>query len=162
MTPIDPNVQRLAALTGYLRFIINEFPEGEEQEDPLVLVLVCFQKTLERRVNKTPPTSVWVNAMRWAVLEANKLLDAIYNHSYEEVENWNPATETPQNMVQNLAAVLMTLCHELLADIGEAETYLRDELKMSAEDYAKEIIAAYDAAVAAGEIGAEDVQTEIA
>jgi hypothetical protein len=125
MTPIDPNVERLSALSGYLEYILNEFPapEGEEQEDPLVLTLVCFQKTLERRIKKTVPTPVWVNCMRWSVLEANKLIDEIYDQSYEFVENWNPATELPQNMQQNLAAVLMTLCHELLGDVAEAETY---------------------------------------
>jgi hypothetical protein len=39
----------------------------------------------------------------------------------------------------------MILCHELLGDVAEAETYLKEELKMAAEDYAKEMFAAYDA-----------------
>jgi hypothetical protein len=158
----DPNVQRLTALTGYLEFILNLFStDPEAEENSLILVLVAFQKTLERRISKRTPTVEWNNCMRWAVTESNRLLDTIYDVEFDSVDGWNPTT-TPQNMVQNLAAVLMTLCHELLADIAEAEDYLRDELKMSAEAYAREIFAAYDTAVAAGEIGAADAQANFA
>jgi hypothetical protein len=157
----DPNVQRLTALTGYLEFILNLCPDPEAEENSLILVLVAFQKTLERRISKRTPTVEWNNCMRWAVAESNRLLDTIYDVEFDAVDGWNPTT-TPQNMVQNLAAVLMTLAHELLADVAEAETYLRDELKMSAEDYAKEICNAYAAAVAAGEVEAEDAPAEIA
>jgi hypothetical protein len=156
---VDPNVRKLAALTGYLEFILNEFPEPNFEDDSLMLALVAFQRTIERRINKRTPTPVWTNTMKWAVLEADKLLDMIYSQSYESVADWNPTT-TPQNMVQNLVAILMTLTHELMTDIGEAETYMRDELKMAAEDYAQEIFQAYDAAVAAGEIEAEDGQAK--
>jgi hypothetical protein len=160
--PIDPNVDRLAALTGYLAYVLSLCPDPEAEENSLILVLVAFQKTLERRISKRTPTVEWNNAMRWAVSETNRLLDTIYRVEFDAVDNWNPLTELPSNPQQNLAAVLMTLCHELLGDVAEAEIYLRDELKMAAEDYAKEIFAAYDRAVLAGEIEAEDGQAKIA
>ena len=160
--PIDPNVDRLAALNGYLAFVLSLCPDPEAEENSLILVLVAFQKTLERRISKRTPTVEWNNCMRWAVAESNRLLDTIYDVEFEHVDGWNPLTESPSNPQQNLAAVLMTLTHELLADISASEDYLKNELKMAAEDYAKEIFTAYDAAVAAGEIEAEDVQTEIA
>ncbi len=152
---IDPNVDRLAALTSYVVHIVSLFPDWEKTDNPLVLTLACFRMTLERRIAKRLPTAEWTNCMKWAVAEANKLLDTIYDVELDAVDNWNPLTELPSNPQQNLAAVLMTLTHELLGDVAEAETYLRDELKMAADDYAKEILAAYDAAVLAGEIEAE-------
>jgi hypothetical protein len=142
----DPNVQRLTALNGYLEFLLNEFPEPEgedEQEDPLILILVCMQKCLERRITKTLPTVEWVNMMKWAVLKANKILDAIYEQD-ESIADWNPIT-TPQNMQQNLAAMLMATQHELIADVAEGEEYLAEELKQAAEEFFRERFAAYEA-----------------
>lgn len=83
--------------------------------------------------------------MRWAVAESNVLLDAIYDEEFNAVDNWNPAIDAPANGQQALAATLMTLCHELVGDLGEAETYLRDELQMSAEGFVRETFAMYDA-----------------
>lgn len=147
---------------GYLQYILSLCPDPEPEENSLILVLVAFQMTLQRRIDKRTPTPEWVNAMRWAVEESNRLLDTIYDVEFDAVDNWNPLTELPSNPQQNLCAVLMTLTHELLGDVGEAETYLRDELEMASEDYAKEVFAAYDAAVLAGEIEAEDGQAKIA
>jgi hypothetical protein len=143
--PIDPNVDRLAALTGYLQYVLSLCPDPEAEENSLILVLVAFQKTLERRISKRTPTVEWVNCMKWAVAESNRLLDTIYDVEFDAVDNWNPLTESPSNPQQNLAAVLMTLTHELLGDIGESEDYLRDELKMSAEEFVRETFAAYEA-----------------
>jgi len=142
----DPNVQRLTALNGYLKYILNEFPNpmGEEQEDPLILILVCMQKTLERRIAKRTPTREWCDVMKWAVVEANKLIDAIYDQSYEFVADWNPTT-TPQNMQQNLAAMLMVTQHELIGDIAQGEDYLKVELNMAADEFVRETFAAYEA-----------------
>jgi hypothetical protein len=133
---IDPNVQKLTALNGYMEFLLSKFPAPEEdvQEDPLILILVCMQKTLERRINKTLPTVEWVNIMRWSVVEANKLIDVIYEQSYEAVADWNP-TATPQNMQQNLCAMLMVTQHELIADVAEAEAYLANQLTTAAEEF---------------------------
>jgi hypothetical protein len=160
--PIDVNVQRLASLTGYLEFILSKFPapEGDEQEDPLILILVCMQKTLERRISKTRPTVEWVRIMKWSVIKANKLIDAIYAQD-GSMADWNPMS-TPQNMVQNTAAMLMDIQHELIGDVAQGEDYLKNELRVAAEDYAKEIFAAYEAAIVAGEIEAEDAPAEIA
>jgi hypothetical protein len=52
--------------------------------------------------------------------------------------------DKPANGQQALAATLMTLAHEVLGDLGKAEKYLRDELKMAADDYAKDFFAAYE------------------
>jgi hypothetical protein len=152
----DPNVTKLTALTGYLEFILSKFPDPEEneQEDPLILILVCMQKTLERRIAKRTPTREWCDVMRWAVIEANKLIDAIYEQSYEAVADWNPTT-TPQNMEQNLAAMLMVTQHGLLADIAEAEAYLANELTRAADEFVKETFAQYEAGTLVLE--AEDV-----
>jgi hypothetical protein len=145
----DQNTQKLTALTGYLEFLLNQFPapEGEdEQEDPLILVLVCCQKTIERRIAKRVPTIEWANIQKWAVIEAEKLLDKIYDVTgeyYDAVADWNPTT-TPQNMQQNLAAMLMAVQHELIGDIGEAETYLAEELKLAAEEFATQIWAEHE------------------
>src|SRR5258707_6809265 len=101
------NAQKLTALNGYLEFILSKIPEpeGDESEDPLILVLVCMQKTFERRIAKRTPTREWCDVMRWSVVEANTLLDAIYAQD-QSMSDWNPTT-TPQNMQQNLAAWLM-------------------------------------------------------
>ena len=140
----DPNVQRLAALNGYLEFLLNKFPspEQDEQEDPLILILVAFQKTLERRIAKRTPTREWCDVMRWAVIEANNLLDQIYDSEYEHVCDWNPMS-TPKNMQQNLAAALMDVQRELIGDVAEGEAYLAEELKTAAEEFARESLAAY-------------------
>jgi hypothetical protein len=104
---------------------------------------------LGRRVSKTPPTLEMVNSMKRAVIEANKTLDQIYDAGYEFVENWNP-TDPPTNQQQALTAVLMLLCHELLADVAEAEDYLKNELKTAAEEFVRETFPLYEA-----ELGAE-------
>jgi hypothetical protein len=140
---VDPNEQKLAALNEYLVYIMDLCPEPEADEDALILVLVAFQKILERRIAKRTPTVEWNNVMRWAAAECHKLLDTIYDIEFDAVDNWNPLTELPSNPIQNLAAVLMTAQHELLGDIGE---YLRTELKMSAETYAKELIHQFETA----------------
>jgi hypothetical protein len=137
--PIDPNVDRLAALNGYVAFILSLCPDPEADENSLILVLVAFQKTLERRISKRTPTVEWTNAMRWAVSESNRLLDTIYDVEFDAVDNWNPLTELPSNPQQNLAAVLMTLTHELLGDIAEAETYLAEELQTAAHEFAEKM-----------------------
>jgi hypothetical protein len=146
MTTIDVNITRLANFNGYLNSILAEFPapEGEnEQEDPLILTLVCFQKTLERRITKRTPTREWCDVMRWAVIEANKTLDHIYDKGYEFVEDWNP-TDPPTNQQQALTAVLMLLCHELIGDVAQGEDYLKEELKTAADEFARETFAAYE------------------
>jgi hypothetical protein len=145
MTTIDTNIKRLAPLNAYLEFILSEFPapEGDEEEDPLILVLVAMQKTFERRIAKRTPTREWCEIMRWSVIEANKLLDKIYEQD-ESMADWNPVT-VPQNMQQNLAAWLMVTQHELLTDIAEGEEYLAEELKQAAEEFARETFAAYEA-----------------
>jgi len=141
-------------LKEYREYLASMFTPEEAEDCPLLLALIAFEMTLQRRIDKRLPTPEWCECMRWAVTQSNVILDAIYDEEFNAVDNWNPATDKPANGQQALAATLMTLCHELLADVAEAETYLRDELKMAAEDYAKEIFAAYDAAVAAGEIDA--------
>src|ERR1700733_5766257 len=126
----DQNVRKLTALTGYLEFILNEFPapDGEnESEDPLILILVCMQKSLERRIAKRTPTRDWCDVMKWAVIESNKLIDAIYEQD-DSIADWNPMS-TPQNMQQNLCAMLMVTQHELIGDVAEGEAYLKEELK---------------------------------
>jgi hypothetical protein len=120
-----PNKQRLACVNEYLEFLLSQYPapDGEdEQEDPLILILVCCQKTLERRVAKRVPTIEWTNIQKWAVIEAEKMLDKIYDVTgeyYDAVADWNPTT-TPQNMQQNLTGMLMAVQHELISDIAEA------------------------------------------
>jgi hypothetical protein len=140
---IDPNVQRLAALNGYVDFIASLFPNWETEENPLVLTLAALRMTLERRIAGRVPTVEWTNAMKWAVTESNRLLDNIYDLEFEHVENWNPM-DPPANPQQALAAVLMTLCHELRTDISIAEQYLAEELKEAAEEFAKEIWTEYE------------------
>jgi hypothetical protein len=149
--PIDPHVDRLAALNGYLGFILSLCPDPNAEENSLILVFVAFQKTLERRISKRTPTVEWNNAMRWAIAESNRLLDTIYDVEFDAVDGWNPLTESPSNPQQNLAAVLMTLTHELLADVAEAEDYLKNELKTAAEEFVRETFPLYEA-----ELEAED------
>ena len=162
MTQTDPNVQRLASLKEYRQYLASMFTVEEAEDCPLLLALIAFEMTLQRRIDKRLPTPQWIEMMRWAVAESNVLLDAIYDEEFDAVDNWNPAIDKPANGQQALAATLMTLALELLADVAEAEAYLRDVLKMSAEDYAREIIQAYDTAVVAGEIGAADAQANFA
>ena len=129
MTTTDPNIKRLTALNGYLEFLLSKYPapEGEdESEDPLILVLICMQKALERRIAKIAPTAEWVRIMRWAVGTANQLLDKIYDEEFEAVADWHPLT-TPRNMVQNLCAALMDIGHQLIGDVAEAEEALEAE-----------------------------------
>jgi hypothetical protein len=141
----DINVQRLASLTAYREYIVSLFTPEEAEDNELCLVLVVFEMTMRRRVEKRVPTPEWLEIMKWAVSQSNRLLDAIYETQDEHIVDWNPLTEPPTNAQQNLAGVLMTLCHELLADIGQAEAYLRDELKMASHEDAEEIFARYDA-----------------
>jgi hypothetical protein len=148
---IDINQQRLTLLSEYRQYLTSLFTEEEADGNAVLLVLIAFEMTLKRRVDKTLPTVEWNNCMRWAVAESNRLLDVIYDVEFDAVDNWNPATDKPVNGQQALAATLMTLVHELNGDIGESEDYLKNELKMSAEDYAREIITAYEAEVGAGD-----------
>jgi hypothetical protein len=153
------NRQKLVALEGYLEFVLSKFPapDGEnESEDPLILILVCMQKTLERRIAKRLPTRDWCDVMRWSVIEANKLIDEIYERD-EHIADWNPMT-TPTNMQQNLAAMLMHTQHELIGDVAEGEAYLKEELKQAAEEFFKERWAEYEAGTL--ELEAEDGQAE--
>jgi hypothetical protein len=150
----DPNdVRKLTALNGYLELLLNEFaaPEGEdEQEDELILILVCMQKSLERRINQTRPTLEWVQCMKWSVVEANKLLDKIYdvsNAHYEFVADWNP-TERPKNVQQNLAAWLMVIQHELHTDIAQGEEFLKHELESASREFAAQMWTEYEAGAA--------------
>ena len=72
------------------------------------------------------------------VVEANKLLDQIYDVHYEFVADWNPTT-TPQNVQQNLAAWLMVIQHELIGDVAQGEAYLKDELATASREFAVEM-----------------------
>jgi hypothetical protein len=153
MPQTETTNRQLVALEGYLEFLLSKFPapEGDEQEDPLILILICMQKTLERRISKRTPTLEWVNMMRWSVIEANRLIDAIYQND-ESMADWNPMS-TPKNMEQNLCAMLMHTQHELIADVAEGEEYLAEELKQATEEFFRERFAAYEA----GELEAENV-----
>jgi hypothetical protein len=141
----DINVERLASLTAYREYIVGLFTPEEAEENELCLVLVAFEMTMRRRVENRLPTPEWLEIMKWAVSQSNRLLDAIYETQDERILDWNPLTEAPTNAQQNLAGVLMTLCHELHHDIQAADDYLRHELKMAAHEYAEEIFARYDA-----------------
>jgi hypothetical protein len=48
--PIDQNVDRLAALSEYRKFIVSLLQPEEAEENELCLVLVAFERTLQRRI----------------------------------------------------------------------------------------------------------------
>jgi hypothetical protein len=146
----DPNVQRLASLTEYRQYLASMFTVEEAEDCPLLLALIAFEMTLQRRIDKRLPTPEWCEVMKWAVAESNVLLDAIYDEEFDAVDNWNPAIDKPANGQQALAATLMTLAHEVLGDLGKAEKHLWEELKTCAEDYAHAMFAVYGAEQALG------------
>jgi hypothetical protein len=117
--------QKLVALETFLQWIMEQIEEGAEDE-PFIQILAVYHKTLQARLAKTLPTVEWIEVMKWAVVEANDLLDQIYSEQHKAVIDWNPVTK-PQNMVQSIAAVLMAMQHELLGDVAAAEVYLAAE-----------------------------------
>jgi hypothetical protein len=146
MTQPDPNIQRLAHLREYRQFIESLFTDAADADgNHLILVLIAFEMTLKRRIDKRLPTVDWAHCMRWAVKTSNKLLDQIYDEEFQHLCVWNPATDKPVNRQQALAGMLMRLVHELNGDIAEAEEYLANQLTMAAEEFVRETFAAYEA-----------------